>query len=1144
MKKIHTMLLADDSKINRVMLNEIFKDSFKIYEAENGEDALNLLNDLKTQIDIILLDIVMPKINGIDFLMLKSKNPELNDIPVVVITAAGDPENELKAFDLGAVDFISIPFNSGIVRQRVLNIVSNSDRKMTERENLILKRQNKAQKQLQTILDNMLGGVALTEFRPNGDIVNLYESKGFDKLNEYIIIDDISTFDFVHTTDRKTIRKLTQDALKSNTSFDIDFQVYSKSKEIKWINLKGNKIDYSSKYPVLLTISDDITRSKNNEEEIRYRAEYDKLTDIYNQETFYSRTSDMINEYPQTQFVIIYWNIERFKIINDLLGTNTGDKMLYDMGQHLKAIAGNEGTYGRIAADHFAVCINKKYLDVKELSKQSEHFFDDIIPNFTATVCFGIYDVEDPNVPVEHMCDRANLALQKVKGDYSVHYAYYDKTLRDTLIAEQEIYSDMTVALKEHQFEIYVQPIIDINNKSVDSGEVLIRWNHPEKGLIPPNDFIPLFEKNGFIKELDYFVWEEACKLISEREKNHLRNIPISVNISRVNVQNPNLCNLIIGLTKKYNVDPKMLKLEITESAYIDNPQELLEKSVYLQSKGFTLSMDDFGSGYSSLNNLKDFPVDILKIDMQFLGGANISSRSGIIITSVINMAKRLNIQTIAEGVETKAHVEFLDSIGCDRLQGYYFSRPVPVSDFNEFSERRIDFSSNYYSLIKNTSDFDFLKSRNSASYLLFSKMSYGIAVFSLKQDTFRLIYANDSYLQMTGCSANESPETKETYYSISDTDHLKKLQEAAELTVKDKKERTVILEHSVRNGRKLIKADISYFDGNREQALISVNASDITDITEMQSKLNALSLEVNKSKNSIIDTLDNLPCAVMELESTGGAYEIAYYNNYAANVLGYTTEEFNAEIVKNPIKLVYDDDKAYAELLMEYYVRIQDYTNYELRMVKRDGTVIWVMGKMNCAEAHNQAFTQNTFIELTDKLEGKHNTYTNDERIESYYKYLHPLYENIPCAIIHYTVEKEPIIIDFNNAYIDVFMDEYIESGREKAYDKYIGNSMRGLIPGDLYDFDKRFMKYRKEHLCAENEDITITTKSGKTVKATLSYNIIDLPDGTKAYQDIYNLGKMSPASIDGGSHDPFSSGIQSPTERPVVNADPCRIE
>lgn len=1107
MNKKHTMLLADDSKINRIMLNEIFKDSFEIYEADNGEDALNILNTKQNEIDIILLDIIMPKIDGHEFLRIKSSNENLSDIPVVVITAANNPEDEIKALDSGAVDFINNPFNSKIVKHRILNIVSNSDRKNTERENLILKRQNKSQQQLQTILDNMLGGVALTEFYQDGTFVNLYESKGFDKLKTYIINDKFSTFNFVHLLDKNRVTKASRNAIANNKNFDIDFQVYNDSDEVRWINLKGNKIDYSSNYPVLLTVSNDITNTINNEAEIRYRAEYDKLTDIYNQETFYSKTSEMIKYSPQTQFVIIYWNIERFKIINDLFGADMGDKMLYTMGQKLKNIAGNQGTYGRISADHFAICIDKKFLNISDLCERSEHFFDDINPNFTTTVSFGIYDIEDATVPVDNMCDRANLALQKIKGDYSIHYAYYDKTLRDTLIAEQEIYNDMITALKEHQFEIYVQPIIDIHNRRVDSGEILIRWNHPEKGVIPPNDFIPIFEKNGFIKELDYFVWEEACKFLSDRDKKNLRKIPVSVNISRVNVQNPNLCNLIIELTKKYNIDPSMLKLEITESAYTDNPQELLEKSAYLQSHGFILAMDDFGSGYSSLNLLKDFPVDILKIDMQFLGSDTISSRSGSILTSVVNMSKRLNIQTVAEGVETKAHVEFLDSIGCDRLQGYYFSRPVTIDDFNEFTEHQINFNSNHFNLIKNISDFDFLKSKSSIHYQLFSNVPYGVSVYSISDKEFKLIYSNDSYIKMLGYSVGETYESKYDSFSTSDTTHLNELKESCSLTAKDKKERTIIIERNGRKSHRLISVKISYFDSNSEESLIVVNANDITDETNMQNTINSLSMEVNKSKNTIIDTFEKIPCAVIELEINKDSSEIVYHNEFAASMLDYTNDEFESKIVSDPLCMVYDDDKAYAELLLEYYVHMQDYTTYELRLKKSDDSVIWVMGKINLVNLNDHSFVQNTYIELTDKLADKHNTYTNDERIESYFQYLHPLYKNIPCAIVHYTVEDEPIVIDFNDRYLEIFKGFESDLDKKEAYDKYIGSYMRNLVPNDIYDFDNKFMKYRKEHLIALNEPIEINTDNGKKVHALLSCNIIDLPDGTKAYQDIYKL-------------------------------------
>ena len=203
----------------------------------------------------------------------------------------------------------------------------------------------------------------------------------------------------------------------------------------------------------------------------------------------------------------------------------------------------------------------------------------------------------------------------------------------------------------------------------------------------------------------------------------------------------------------------------------------------------------------------------------------------------------------------------------------------------------------------------------------------------------------------------------------------------------------------------------------------------------------------------------------------------------------------------------------------MEFYVQVQEYTTYEIRLKKRDNSIIWVMGKINLVNINNQSFVQNAYIELTDKLADKHNTYTNDERIESYYQYLHPLYKNIPCAIVHYTVEDEPIVIDFNDVYLNMFKGYETDPEIKSAYDSYIEKKnktnknkknkkkKKNLVPSEIYDFDSRFMKYRKEHLVAVNEPITINTDNGKIVHALLSCNIIDLPDGTKAYQDIYKL-------------------------------------
>ena len=280
------------------------------------------------------------------------------------------------------------------------------------------------------------------------------------------------------------------------------------------------------------------------------------------------------------------------------------------------------------------------------------------------------------------MCDRARLAIQSVRWNYINRWAYYSDELKDSLLSEQELVNEMEKAISKNQFYVNYQPIFSARSNELVSAEALVRWRHPEKGIISPGDFIPLFEKNGFITKLDFYVWESVCRFLAENKKNGIQNVPISVNVSRINLYNKDLCKVMEGLLEKYGIEPKFLKLEITESAYTENPEQLLSAMAVLQNRGFKVLMDDFGSGYSSLNMLKDVPVDILKIDMKFIDNLDTSERACKILYNIIQMAHGLNMEIVAEGVENDNQFELLKRMGCDCIQGYYFSRPLGQREF------------------------------------------------------------------------------------------------------------------------------------------------------------------------------------------------------------------------------------------------------------------------------------------------------------------------------------------------------------------------------------------------------------------------------------------------------------------------------
>ena len=302
---------------------------------------------------------------------------------------------------------------------------------------------------------------------------------------------------------------------------------------------------------------------------------------------------------------------------------------------------------------------------------------------------FGVYIVKDLDVPVSSMCERAKLALSTVKGNYIQHVGYFDESMRDKAVEEIEITAKMNAALRDREFKIYFQPKHSLDDERIVGAEALVRWINPEKGMVSPEKFIPIFEETGFIMKLDAYVWEETCRFISEKQAMGLKIPPISVNVSQIDLYNPNLVDTLVGLTKKYAIDPKMLKLEITESAYTESTQLMLKVMQKLHEHGMEIDMDDFGSGYSALNVLKDVPVDGLKIDLKFLSETSVSNanKAKRILASVIHMAKWLGIPAIVEGVETSAQINHLKSLGCTMVQGFYYARPMPEDAFVKYIE-------------------------------------------------------------------------------------------------------------------------------------------------------------------------------------------------------------------------------------------------------------------------------------------------------------------------------------------------------------------------------------------------------------------------------------------------------------------------
>ena len=386
---------------------------------------------------------------------------------------------------------------------------------------------------------------------------------------------------------------------------------------------------------------------------------------------------------------MIRFDVEKFKFVNNVYGYETGNRLL----QHIvrvfcKHLKENE-RIARLYNDEFTVLMHFSDREdlirrLEQITGEIEQFKNQISGNFDLTISYGIHKLIDQKDPkdISDMMDKANLAHKLGKGRHSTEINFYRDTLYDDMVREKEIENSMKSALKNREFEVYLQPKIDLDTGKVSGAEALTRWNHPQKGLLYPGEFIPVFEKNGFVADLDIFVFEEVCKLLSGWIKEGLPVVPVSVNVSRHLLENVDFTGIYVNLLKRYQVPVNLIELELTETVVFENVEYIVDVLNRLKENGFVLSMDDFGSGYSSLNLLKEIPVDVLKLDRGFFKEIMNNDRGKKIVNGVIRLAKSIGIKVVAEGVETPQQSDFLRQVGCDMAQGYLFAKPMPIRQF------------------------------------------------------------------------------------------------------------------------------------------------------------------------------------------------------------------------------------------------------------------------------------------------------------------------------------------------------------------------------------------------------------------------------------------------------------------------------
>lgn len=544
MKEKNAVMIVEDNDINRKLLRSILEGEYSIYEAVNGVQALEVLENKAKDIVAIVLDLVMPVMDGYEFLDKMKEFPEYRHIPIIVETGENDTETEKRCLSLGVWEFAVKPYQADVLRMRI-----------------------------------------------------------------------------EHAVER--------------------------------------------------------TRLLQNER--------DAATGLYKKNYYYRAMKQMIRQDEKKTYSVIWFDIDRFKLFNTFYGSAKGDELLHYIADILRGIASDKRcVYGNISVDKFCLCMEGDCNDADAIAVHIKREIGKYESNFYLKPSIGIYQVEDNGMKVNEMCDNAEVAAVTCKYNVMKFIAFYSNEMGEQILKEQKFTNEMYKALEEEQFKVYLQPKYDVRTNRPYGAEALVRWVHPERGMISPGEFIPIFERNGFVGQLDLYMWDNTCKLLRKWMDEGKPMMPISVNVSRVNLYNPHIAEVIIQLVAMYNVPTEYFHIEITESAFMENQYMMEETIRQLRKEGFKIYMDDFGSGYSSLNVLKDLDVDVLKIDMKFMPTADSDGKGEKILSSIVRMAKWIELPIVAEGVETFEQVEFLRGVGCEYIQGYFFAKPMPVEEYEK----------------------------------------------------------------------------------------------------------------------------------------------------------------------------------------------------------------------------------------------------------------------------------------------------------------------------------------------------------------------------------------------------------------------------------------------------------------------------
>ncbi len=919
-----SVLIVDDIVSDRSELKKILSSDYRVLEAQNGDKALAMLGRSEDGICAVILAFGACGEDCARVLKALRENEEFSSVSVILAAPAEDAERQEQALELGADDLVTKPYNAGVVRRRVQNIITRTEA-----------------------------------------VMKVDENKHLMELLRFL--------------------------------------------------------------------------------------EIDAKTGIYTKGRFCSATEEKLLQEPEKRFLIVRWDVDHFKLYNDAYGTVSGDNYLSKIGEMYKTrISGLSKvvTYGHWEADHFVMCCEKDGFDLVGLFSLIRGYIAENFPDYEFVPRFGIFEIDNPKLDVNLMCDRAYLALKTLKDSYDEYYAYYNTKMLEVLIEEQKLIREMKDAIGNEQFEVYFQPQVNYFTGELSGAEALVRWNHPAKGLVQPDKFIPIFERNGAIRQLDEFVLHKICTLMRQWMDEGIAVSPISVNVSRKDIYNPLLCSRIRKIISFYGISPEMLHIEITETAYIEDSEQIIKVVEQFKNDGFTVEMDDFGTGYSSLNFLKDVPVDTVKLDMRFISRGN-SSRGGNILSSVVRMAHSMKMEVIAEGVETRQQADYLKSIGCKLMQGYFFAKPMLPEKFRLVLKNNSSLSRHGVTDASEMNNvMDFLDS-SVQSTLLFNSFIGGAAIVEFDGERLELIRANDRYFKIMKTDSDSFFNDCEIHFSDISDETRQNFVDLLFESVNSGEEVECEIGRNEGEGKKLLWLHVRArcLASNRNNHVIYLLIEDVTE------------QKLTKRKNDkLIESYslltNNIPGGMITVIKDGKR-NVVNFNQRAAQMFGYSEKEYSAALDKDVFTFVHPEDaprlKAFFAGLIQK--KTGDFDLYFRYKRKKGGWMrVHAIGElmMSCDKTLASVIMMDADHAVNAELAGE-----TDGEFEMFNLSLNYLYDELLCGMMLYRKEENGLrLIRYNAAALSMlgyydekqFLEDHVLGDEDEDFCKTVRYALESV--------------------------------------------------------------------------------------------------